>query len=159
MWSLLDRGGFSEIFCHSENKNKVIKTFRDDDAYLYFLDIIKSNSNNIHFPKIINTIKEFDILHGKIFLIELELLLKIDKNSFEEIVKNVNSKTSLHNTIRFLEKNKTKYKMDLHKCNNFMRRENNDIVIIDPYMTDYDKIDKQKRREQIPHILEILKDF
>jgi hypothetical protein len=89
----------------------------------------------------------------------LELLLKIDKNSFEEIVKNVNSKTSLHNTIRFLEKNKTKYKMDLHKCNNFMRRENNDIVIIDPYMTDYDKIDKQKRREQIPHILEILKDF
>lgn len=49
--------------------------------------------------------------------------------------------------------------MDLEKSSNIMCRKNNDVVIIDPYVVNYDKIDKPKRREQIPYILEILKNF
>lgn len=109
MWTLLDRGGYAEVFYHSKNKDKVIKTFRDDDAYLYFLNIIKSNSNNIHFPKIFGNICEYEIIHGKIYLIELEFLFKIDKNYFEKITTNTNFLPSLHETIHFLEQNKKKF--------------------------------------------------
>lgn len=139
----INNGWRGVVFDHP-NLNYVLKIFNSDDCYISFIKTVKTH-NNKHFPKIIGNITKLSKKVGAIRLEKLypvdskyskilTLLSKLDIGKRKELInKHLPDQIELVNAIQLvLDNNNNRCFVDLH-FNNYMKRSDGTIVIIDPY--------------------------
>ena len=135
---------FAYVFSYESNPNLVLKDFGTKDGYMDFIDFCRHHPENSALPKFKgNPVKVTD----GVYAIRIEKLLPIPKqewyNGLYNMTFNMKCGNSiskerkkaypiLYATLKLLYQYRDKWSLDWHE-NNFMKRSNGDIVIIDPF--------------------------
>lgn len=143
-YELIGKGANGITFRHPE-KNFAYKIYKNDNAYDLWVDYCIKNSNNPYCPKIIKRPLQINTTSSgvKFKSIRIELLHKLNDNEHNNFMvkfyKNMklNTDNNLHKIISDINKINPRL-LDIHG-DNIMKRNNGQIVLVDPIYDFYDE--------------------